>query len=64
LQLNLDFFIQMFQQESKAEVAANREKARQPFKSLVDQKDFELDVRSFYPETTDFPKRPEWDENM
>jgi len=54
----------VFQQESKVEVAANREKARQPFKSLIDQKDFELDVRSFYPETTDFPKRPEWDENM
>lgn len=54
----------MFQQESKAEIAANRERARQPYKVLTDAKDFQLDIRSFYPETTDFPKRPRWDENM
>lgn len=54
----------LFKQESKAELARNRELARQPLKRQTDPKYMEVALETFYPSSTDFPKRPPWDPNM
>jgi hypothetical protein len=54
----------MFKQDSKADLAASRERARQPLKRICREKDLEIDAETFYPASTDFPKRPPWDPTM
>ncbi len=53
----------VFQKESKAEIAALKEKARQPFKP-VPASDLEVDVEQCFPDSLDYPKRPPWDPAM
>ena len=52
-----------FTQESKSELAAKREHARQPLKK-VDQNDLELGIDEYFPESLDFPIRPAWNSSM
>ena len=53
-----------FNQESKKEIAENREKARQPLQSIEDNSDLEKTIDEYFPTSLDFPKRPKWDESM
>ena len=52
-----------FNQESKADLAAKRERARQPLKSVIDSSDLERSIDEYFPDSLDFPTRPEWDPN-
>ena len=42
----------MFKQESKADINAARERARQPLKKLCDEEAMEIDAETFYPAST------------
>ena len=53
----------IFQKESNVELAERREAARKPFKKL-DTKALEMDVEDFFPDSCDFPQRPDWDRSM
>ena len=44
--------LQMFKQESKADINAARERARQPLKKLCDEQAMEIDAETFYPVST------------
>jgi len=49
-----------FQQESKADLLAKKERARQPYKRIKEESALELDSDNCFPSTCDFPIRPEW----
>ncbi len=46
------------------DIAASRERARQPLKRISSEKEMEVDSEDFYPASTDFPRRPPWDSTM
>jgi len=53
-----------FKQESKAELMAKKEKARQPLNRIKSDSDLELDVDKCFPDTCDFPLRPHWTSDL
>ena len=53
----------VFQKESNVEIAQRRELARKPYNS-VDEKELEKDISDFFPESCDYPKRPQWNKSM
>ena len=53
-----------FNPESKKEIAAKREKARQPLQNIKHQRELELPIEDCFPESLDFPKRPPWYPSM
>ena len=54
----------VFNQESKSDLAARRERARQPIQPIKNNSDLERSIDEYFPESLDFPTRPEWDSDM
>jgi len=53
-----------FKQESKAELLAKKEKARQPLNRIKSDAELELDVSKCFPKSCDFPLRPKWTSDL
>ena len=58
--VTVDRYKLKFQQESKADLLAKKERARQPYKSIKSESELELDTDKCFPPSCDFPVRPEW----
>lgn len=53
----------IFQKETKYELAERREKAQKPYQK-VSPSELEASAETFYPESCDYPLRPEWNSSM